>query len=369
MDNGKPLYRSEEYLAYVEDELRLIQDLNTDLIVGDFRHSLGISATLAGKPLINLINAYWSPCRQPAPLPVPELAKLNLHRLPLMPRLMRWITPLAIRLLVAPLNRARAHYGLAPFANCFDAWSHGDQVLYYDAPELVPLSPLPAHHHYLGPVTWSPGGALPDWWPQLQDRPTVYLSLGSSGNLTLLPMLIDQLLGEGLQVIASSGGRQRLPQRPGLFCADFLPGEAAAARRSGDRQRRQPHQLPGAAARHAGDRHPIEYGPAAGDAAYRSLRRRRHAAAQPGRSRPVAVAAAAHAGHAVLPSARRAAGAAFRRLPAARYFSTSVATIRHTIGQASKARYKTGAHNAVSIDPVPHAAIQQAAAPRRSKPS
>ncbi|MCD5364385.1 glycosyltransferase [Chromobacterium aquaticum] len=230
VDNGKPLYRSEEYLAYVEGELRLIQDLDPDLIVGDFRHSLGISATLAGKPLINLINAYWSPCRQPAPLPVPELAKLNLHRLPLMPRLMRWITPLAIRLLVAPLNRARAHYGLAPFANCFDAWSHGDQVLYYDAPELVPLSPLPAHHHYLGPVTWSPGGALPDWWPQLQDRPTVYLSLGSSGNLTLLPMLIDQLLGEGLQVIASSGGRQRLPQRPGLFCADFLPGEAAAAR-------------------------------------------------------------------------------------------------------------------------------------------
>lgn len=230
VDNGKALYRREEIIAYAEEELRLIERLDPDIIVGDFRHSLGISAALSGKPLINLINAYWSPHRRPEPLPVPELAKINLHRLPVMTPLMRWITPLATRLLARSLNRARAHYGLAPFANCFEAWSHGDQVLYYDSPELVPLGPLPAHHHYLGPVTWSPGGPLPDWWPQLQDRPTIYLSLGSSGNLALLPTLIDQLLGEGLQVIASTGRRQRLPQRSGLFSADFLPGEAAAAR-------------------------------------------------------------------------------------------------------------------------------------------
>ncbi|MFC3374324.1 hypothetical protein ACFOLJ_00110 [Rugamonas sp. CCM 8940] len=63
---------------YVEDDLHVFKQARPDLVVGDFRLSLSISARLAGLPYVALSNAYWSPyVRQRYPLPDIPLARLR----------------------------------------------------------------------------------------------------------------------------------------------------------------------------------------------------------------------------------------------------------------------------------------------------
>lgn len=111
-------------------------------------------------------------------------------------------------------------------------FTDGDYTLYADVPELVPTYNLPANHRYLGPVLWSPDVKPPTWWHSLPtDRPIIYATLGSSGGKNLLQVVLNALADLPVTVIAATAGRNHLKNVPAnAFVADYLPGEAAAAR-------------------------------------------------------------------------------------------------------------------------------------------
>lgn len=231
VETGRALYQAHELIGYAHEELALIGDVAPDVVIGDFRHSLSVSARVAGVPYLGLINAYWSPYSPYDRFPVPEIRGLNLAGLSFMPRLMPWVTRGFLWFQARALNAARRHFGLSPYRTCLDAFTSGDQTLYYDIEALVPLRDAPAHHHYLGPVSWTPEVDLPGWWDRLApDRPTAYVSMGSSGNVGLVGAAIDALRSRRFQVIVSTGGRFRAPAAPDVFEAEYLPGDQAAAR-------------------------------------------------------------------------------------------------------------------------------------------
>jgi len=231
VETGKALYNKHELIDYTNEDCELIRKVQPDLVVGDFRHSLSISTRLAQTPYVALINAYWSPYNADRALPVPEVRGVNLNGIPFMSRLMPTLSKAIFAFQGRALNGARRHFGLEPFATCRDGWTFGDHVVYYDAYDLIPLDRLPRNHHYIGPVSWSPSIALPEWWDALDaDRKTAYVSLGSSGNVGLVDAIIDALLAEGVQVLLSSGGRFGHDPRDNVFVAAYLPGEAAARR-------------------------------------------------------------------------------------------------------------------------------------------
>ncbi|MFC6668968.1 hypothetical protein [Marinobacterium aestuariivivens] len=70
--SGRPLYDSETLEAYVKEDLQVIREISPDLVIGDFRLSLSVSARLAGIPYMTITNAYWSPYARPH-YRVPEL--------------------------------------------------------------------------------------------------------------------------------------------------------------------------------------------------------------------------------------------------------------------------------------------------------
>ena len=61
---GRPVFPYAVLERYVADDLRVIGEARPDVIVGDFRLSLAVSARLAGIPYIAVSNAYWSPFAQ-----------------------------------------------------------------------------------------------------------------------------------------------------------------------------------------------------------------------------------------------------------------------------------------------------------------
>lgn len=230
--SGSRLYSRATLDAYVKADLELIQACQPDIIVGDFRLSLSVSARLAGKPYITISNAYWSPYARPH-FTVPELQILKFTGVKLGQRLFDWVRPVAFRYHSLPLNQLRKQYGLPPLGlDLRRIYTDADYTLYADIPQLVPTYELPGTHHYVGPTLWSPAGSLPDWWTKLpDDKPIVYVTLGSSGHGHLLPMVLKALANMPVTVIAAKAGRG-LPADvpPNAFVADYLPGEEAAKR-------------------------------------------------------------------------------------------------------------------------------------------
>jgi UDP:flavonoid glycosyltransferase YjiC (YdhE family) len=231
---GKPVYDEATLAGYVEEDLRLLKEIGPDLVVGDFRLSLSISARQAGVPYVTLSNAYWSPhVERHYTVPnIPITARLPI---PVANALFRMVRPLAFALHTMPLNRLRRKAGLPSLG--FDlnrVYTDADYTLYADVPELFTARQLPDNHRFIGPVLWSPPIPLPDWWRQLPaDRPVIYLTLGSSGQGELLPAALQALAGLPVTVVAATAGKIAIREVPdNAHVADFLPGEEAARRAS-----------------------------------------------------------------------------------------------------------------------------------------
>ncbi len=230
---SRPVYDEATLSAYVRDDLALLDRVRPDLVVGDLRLSLGISARLAGVPYAMIANIHWSSFAEityPAPLhPISRVIGLGASAM-----LMNRLRTLISATHVTPVNRLRRRHGLAGLSTTtFSHYSDADHVLYADAPGLIPTASLPDHHQFLGPVVWSPSAPLPTWWEALPvDRPVVYVNLGSSGKRSLLPAVLRSLAELPVSVVAATVGAALEVNAPNVFLAPYLPGDAACARAS-----------------------------------------------------------------------------------------------------------------------------------------
>lgn len=226
---GDPVYDLETLNGYVEEDLKLIAEVQPDIIVGDFRLSLAVSAERAGVTYVALSNAYWSPyTRQDYTVPELPLTKM------LGTTLGQWVfslgRPIAFALHCLPMHRLRRRYGLPSLGfNLRRVYTHADHTLYADIPELYSMQELPSHHRCIGPVVWSPSDHLPRWWQNLpRHLPIVYVTLGSSGNASMLPGLIAALGELEVTALVSTAGAPMPEASPGnVYLAPYLPGEDA----------------------------------------------------------------------------------------------------------------------------------------------
>jgi UDP:flavonoid glycosyltransferase YjiC (YdhE family) len=230
---GKPIYTEDELKAFVIADLELLEEISPDLVVGDFRVSLGISAELAEVPYASLTNAHWSPYSTLS-FPVPEHPLVDAFGVGLVRVFLRVLKPIIFKYHATAFNSLRKAYGLAPLRDLRDVYTHGDWTLYVDLPELAPTSNIPDHHLYLGPVLWSPNIPLPDWWNQIpDDRPILYMTLGSSGSIKFIGTILDALGRMPVTVLVASAGRYDSGEVPhNIFSAEYLPGLEAARRSS-----------------------------------------------------------------------------------------------------------------------------------------
>ena len=226
---GTQLFSKEVLKSYVEEELELINKIKPDLIVGDFRLSLSVSASLSKIPYANICNAHWSPFATHKHLPLPLWNITRLFGKQLKP-LFWQLEPLVYRYHAQPLNKVRKNFGLKPFNHFLEGFTYSDFTLLSDIPELVLLKDAPKNHLYLGPITWSPEVKLPKWWDQLPNsKPVVYLSLGSTGSIRPIPYLIDALKKLPVTVIVSSADKYKKKiLEPNVKIANFIPGDQAS---------------------------------------------------------------------------------------------------------------------------------------------
>lgn len=231
--SGRRLYGGRTLARYVDEERALLGAIAPALVVGDLRLSLSVSAPLARVPYAALINAYWSPHTVRGAFPLPDHPIVRLLGVDLAQRTFPKALPYVFRHFARPVNALRQRHGLPQLGSLPEVLTHGDHTFFPDVPALVPTRDLPARQHYLGPVLWAPPVALPDWWGRLDpQRPTLYVTLGSSGRVQRLRLIIDTAAALDFQVLVATAGRATLGDGlpPHVFVADYLPGHLAARR-------------------------------------------------------------------------------------------------------------------------------------------
>ena len=234
VDSGRPFFDRDYLRRCVQNDLDLIAEVQPDLIVGDFRWSLGVSARLARVPYWTLTNAHWSPFgRQHHARPDHPI--LNGLGPVLGAAVYKVLRPAIFARLAAPYCRLRRAYGLGALPwDVRHVNTDADRVFYADAPEFAPVDFLRPHESFLGPVLWSLPGGRPDWWDRLpSDRPLVYVNLGTTGRGDVLPEVLAALSSLPVVTIAATtGSTDPAPSFPNVFTAPFLPGGEATRRAS-----------------------------------------------------------------------------------------------------------------------------------------
>ncbi|MBK8575245.1 MAG: glycosyl transferase family 1 [Elusimicrobia bacterium] len=237
LEQGRSLIDASLLRRQVEEDLALLRELRPDLVVGDFRLSLGISAPLAGVPHMNVVNAHWSPwSREVFHLPAPpEAAPFKWLGFRAGKKLADALLPVGFALHGRPFNQVRQEYGLPALPqDVRGIYTAGDHTAYADLPEMVPTPGAPASHRHIGPVLWEPTVSLPPWWGELpENKPLVYVSAGSTGRTDFLPGVLAALAERPVVVAVATSGRGSVAPVPGrVFVAEYLPGLALCRRAS-----------------------------------------------------------------------------------------------------------------------------------------
>lgn len=196
-------YTTAELEKYVAAELQVIQEVQPDFIISDFRLTTAISARVMKIPLINLSNAYWSPhyeCKFPAPHTgifkwMPENFRNHFSDL---------IRPFFFKTFGKPLNTIRKKYHLTSVDDFRTHYTAGDYTLYMDHPEFIKLEQPPFGHSFLGPVIWSP--RVSEKINQFKNK-CIYITMGSSGNNHVLTQIAKACLPLDRHIIISGLNR------------------------------------------------------------------------------------------------------------------------------------------------------------------
>lgn len=239
-DRGFRWLTREYFTQNLKAEQVILADAEPDVVVFDFRFTTALSARLTGLPSVSILHGNGLRLalqpRETARLMLgdpPEARGIAALRL----RVMRRLFPIVFQLLMRTAARRLAlllkAHGLPPVNSPFELLL-GNEILVADIPALLPPN-LPSNCHVVGPLTWSGWAQSAPWLDELDDRPLVYVTMGSTVEAqSALVKIIDALRDAPYNVVVSTGSLSlpddlKLPAHIRVFST--VPG-AAVVRRS-----------------------------------------------------------------------------------------------------------------------------------------
>lgn len=207
LERGLPLYSFNTLSNYVKNDLQIIDQFKPDIVIGDFRLSLSVSARLRKIPYITICDAYWSP-EHTTSFPVPVLKFTKYLPTSLSQTLFRFISPLAFRIHALPFERLRAKYRLPSLRyDLRKSYTDADLRLFANFPELYPDTPPGEKSDYLGPIAWSPMMEGDFSWLE-GPQPLAYITMGSSGDPSIIKTIIPILESKKYKIAIASAGKK-----------------------------------------------------------------------------------------------------------------------------------------------------------------
>lgn len=231
-----PMFDPATLERYVREDIRLMRTVMPDLVIGDMRPTLPISARRQGVRFAVIVDATFSPeCKLPFELPQLPLTDF-IGRGPAQ-GLFDVLVPLGMFIHALPTNLTRLNHGIGGWhQDVRQSYTDADLVIYPNIPEIIPMKQLPATHRFIGPVLWSSESSLPApaWWDTLPaDRPIIWADLSVADAGSPAVAILEGLVGVGATVIVSAApDNPILTDRKEIFAAEHLRRTQLAQRAS-----------------------------------------------------------------------------------------------------------------------------------------
>ena len=199
----------------IDLEISLLRQEHFDLVVGDLRPTIFISAMLSETPSVSLMNVRWFPKMYarsftcPTTLRVPAAWNDQLANISQEERAERivWLNQTTV---AQPFQEPMRRLGLPPVEYYCDLLE-GDLNLFLDTAFFAPTIGLQEGFHQIGPIFWHPPWETPKWLDDLPlDPPLVYVTYGSFTPQDLFVETIKMLKKKDVQVVVHTM-RQRPP--------------------------------------------------------------------------------------------------------------------------------------------------------------
>jgi UDP:flavonoid glycosyltransferase YjiC (YdhE family) len=222
-------------------EREILAEVAPDVVVSGFRFTTALAARLAGCPSASILHgsalcfAYLHP-RETGRLLVQDAAAARGSTHPralLVQQLFPFMFQFFMQRIVWRWAALLKAHGCPPVRSPY-ALLLGDEVLAADLPELLP-SQLPPRTHVVGPLAWSGWEAPTPWLDELDARPLIYVTMGSTIEASAILQKILEALRDGAYNVVVSAGPSTLPGDAGWpACIRILPTVpgASVARRS-----------------------------------------------------------------------------------------------------------------------------------------
>lgn len=231
VDAAQPFYGLQTFKRHCAEDRATLATIKPDLIVGDFRHTLSVSARQAKIPYINITNSYWSR-RASWPTALPEAPIVRKLGVKWAGHLIRPFLPIALQFnfffmaiqLLPALTAGRFRLS-RPCLDYRDLITDGDWVAFADSPEVTSLAEVRPHERYIGAMVWSARQQIPAWFHEPKTRAkSIWVTLGSSGDIGVLPSILKSLATLDVEIMVSSSGRSiDLSAFPTVKVAAMLP--------------------------------------------------------------------------------------------------------------------------------------------------
>jgi len=226
---GLPIYNVQTLTDYVNEDLRIMDEIKPDFIIGDFRLSLAISSRIKKIPYATITNAYWSPYANIS-YTIPEIPLTKICGVSAAQKVFDVVRPFVFKLHTLAFNKVCKKFRQSELGSDLrQVYTHADYTFYADIEKLIPMKVRPDNHIFIGPVLWSANVPLPEWWSNLPSgKPFVFVTLGSSGDSSLLPMLLETLSQMSVTVFCVTAKKTSLTKSySNVFITEFLPAGLA----------------------------------------------------------------------------------------------------------------------------------------------
>jgi MGT family glycosyltransferase len=212
----------------VDSDLEALREIRPDLVIGDMHWSLCTSARVLGIPYVAITNAAWTRWyAEPIEPPQGHFStkifgeRLTRRLFPRIKELLTWYYSLGY-------TDVRKRHGLPPVSSIYDL-IEGDVTLLADVPEFMAARPgMPSSFRYVGPILWDANLPPPSWLKRIdRRRPTLYFTMGSTGDAEFFNEAIRVFGGTEYQVIITTGGLADLGAVPdNVFVEKYANGQA-----------------------------------------------------------------------------------------------------------------------------------------------
>ena len=224
----------DEITRSVDSDVGCIQRHRPDLVLGDMHWSLSLSAEITKVPYVSITNAHWTDHFAFPWKAFDDHIMTRYMGVPVASQLMPFFKRGVTRYWALPYWKYRRDHGLPNRRNhnLFGVID-GDMTLLADVPEYGQVKNCPPHVHHVGPLLWEPDFPDPEWFKDLDpDRPTLYITMGSTGDPMFFERAARAFGDSKYQVIMTTGGLPvDIPDPPdNFFIEEFARGDRIVER-------------------------------------------------------------------------------------------------------------------------------------------